>query len=97
MLEAWGPARRDAPHPRVRTQPVSLPLDTITMHAANPSAEIAILTLSWVNEHLRLQAARQQLDAWVDRSPPTWQRPLLLLALVWGLCGVGLVTIGLCA
>jgi hypothetical protein len=66
------------------------------MYAARPSADIAYLTLSWITEQMRLEAARHELDEWEDATSPMWQRQAIV-ALAGGLCGIGLLLMRLCA
>jgi hypothetical protein len=67
------------------------------MNAACPTSDIAFLTVSWINEQLRLEATRRELvDAW---DPPTllsWRRQALMV-LAGCLCGIGLLLVKLYA
>ena len=66
------------------------------MYAASPSADIAYLTLSWITEQMRLEAARRELNEWEDAPSPSWQRQAIVV-LAGGLCGIGLLVMRLCA
>jgi len=61
------------------------------MNAACTSADIAYLTLSWINEQLRLEAERrEQEDAGNLPRFLSWRRQALMV-LAGGLCGIGLL------
>jgi hypothetical protein len=68
------------------------------MYAApSSSSDIALLTLSWINEQLRLEAARRQAETeWCDEATSSLRRQWLM-ALAGTLCGLGVLIVRLYA
>lgn len=63
------------------------------MNAAYPASDIAFLTVSWINEQLRLEAARRELEyGWNPPDLLSWRRQALMM-LAGGLCGIGLLLV----
>ena len=63
------------------------------MNAACPATDIAFLTVSWINEQLRMEAARRELlDTWDTPNLFSWRRQVLMV-LAGSLCGIGLLLV----
>jgi hypothetical protein len=66
------------------------------MTAACPTADIGLLTLSWITEQLRAEVARREEEEREEPRLLTWRRQATLL-LAGGLSGVSLFLMRICA